>query len=97
MDPNIVDPAGWALIGNAIAKLAIFVVLMIIGAFCMLLGRGVIPSLVLTGDVAQGYALQRRALLVLGLASFILAIVQFARVVIQLLGILNPLFPRFGF
>ncbi len=97
MDPNIVDPAGWALIENTIAKLAIFVVFMIIGAFSMLLGRGVLPSLVLTGDVASGYALQRRALMVLGIVSFILAIVQFVRVVIQLLAILNPLFSRFGF
>lgn len=97
MDPYIVDPAGWALIGNTISKLAIFVVLMIIGAFSMLLGRGVIPSLVLTGDLADGYTLQRRALLVVGLVAFILAIVQLARVVIQLLEILNPLYPRFGF
>ncbi len=97
MDPNIVDPAGWALIQNTIGKLAIFVVLMIIGAFSMLLGRGVIPSLALTGDVAEGYALQRRVLLFLGIVAFVLAIVQFARVVVQLLAILNPLFPRFGF
>ncbi len=97
MDPNIVDPAGWVLIGNTISKLAIFVVLMIIGAFAMLLGRGVIPSLVLTGDLSDGYTPQRRALLVIGLVSFVLAIVQIARVVIQLLEILNPLYPRFGF
>jgi len=97
MDPNIVDPAGWALIENTISKLAIFVVLMIIGAFSMLLGRGVIPSLVLTGDLAESYAFERRALLVVGLVAFILAIVQLARVVIQLLEILNPLYPRFGF
>lgn len=97
MDPNIVDPAGWAFIENTIAKLAIFVVFMVIGAFCMLLGRGVLPSLVLTGDVTDGYVLQRRALVVLGIVSFILAVVQLARVIIQLLAILNPLYPRFGF
>jgi hypothetical protein len=97
MDPTIVDPAGWLLIENTISKLAVFVVLMIIGAFSMLLGRGVIPSLVLTGELVESYTLQRRALLVLGLISFILAIVQIARVVIQLLEILNPLYPRFGF
>ncbi len=97
MDPNTIDPAGWGLIVNTIGKLTIFVVLMIIGAFSMLLGRGVLPSLVLTGEVTDGYALQRRALIVLGLVSFVLAVVQLARVVIQLLDILNPLFPRFGF
>ncbi len=97
MDPNAIDPAGWGVIVNAVDKLAIFVVLMIIGAFSMLLGRGVLPSLALTGEVAGSYALQRRALMILGIVSFLLAIVQFARVVIQLLAILNPLFPRFGF
>lgn len=97
MDPNIVDPAGWALIQNTIAKLTVFVVLMIIGAFAMLLGRGVIPSLVLTADVAEAYTFQRRALLVVGVVAFVLAVVEVARVVIQLLEILNPLFPRFGF
>jgi hypothetical protein len=97
MDPNIVDPAGWTFIQNTITKLAIFVVLMIIGAFAMLLGRGVIPSLVLTGELTESYALQRRALLVLGLVAFVLAIIQVARVVVQLLAILNPLYPRFGF
>ena len=97
MDPNIVNTAGWDLIANTIAKLSVFVVLMIIGAFSMLLARGVIPSLLLTEELADTFTVHRRALHVVGIAAFALAIVQLARVVGQLLAILTPLFPRFGF
>jgi hypothetical protein len=97
MDPNIVNLAGWQLIDNTVAKLTVFVVLVIIGAFSMLLSRGIIPSLLLTGELSGSYRMERQALLVVGLLAFLLAIIQLARVIGQLLAILGPFYPRFGF
>ncbi len=93
----ILDAAGWAQVGNLIAKLVIFVVFMVLGAFSLLLGRAVLPSLVLTNQIAAEFALHRRVLIVLGVISFALAIVEFARAVVQILAILQPFYPRFGF
>jgi hypothetical protein len=97
MEPAILDKAGWDLIGNTIGKLTVFTVLMIIGAFSMLLSRIVLPSLALTGELAKPFHLQRQILLGVGILAFLLAIVQLARVVDQTLTILHALYPRFLF
>ncbi len=97
MDPNVLDAAGWAEVGNLVAKLVFFVVLMVLGAFSLLLGRAVLPSLLLTHEVVAQFAVHRRVLIVLSLISFALAIVEFARAVVQILAILQPFYPRYGF
>jgi hypothetical protein len=97
MDPNIVNLAGWQLIDNTVAKLAVFVVLVIIGAFAMLLSRAIIPSLLLTGELTEQYRVQRQALTVVGIVALALAIFQLVRVIGQVIAILAPYYPRFGF
>ncbi len=97
MDPMVLDAAGWAQIGAVINKLTVFVALMILGAFSALLSRAVIPSLVTTHEAVAGYGLHRRILTVLAIISFVLAIVQFVRVAIDVVAVLQPFYPRFGF
>ncbi len=97
MDPLVLDAAGWAQIGAIINKLTVFVVLMVLGAFSALLSRAVIPSLVTTHEAVAVFGPHRRALSVLSLISFGLAIVQFVRVAIDLVAFLQPYYPRFGF
>ncbi len=97
MEQAILNTAGWDLIGNTIGKLTVFTVLMIIGAFSMLVSRVVLPSLTLTGEITRPFRLQRQILLGVGVLAFLLAIVQLARVVGQALTILNAIYPRFLF
>jgi hypothetical protein len=97
MQPNILDAASWNMIASVIGKLTVFVVLMVLGAFSMLLSRAVLPSLIATHQLVESYAVQRRVLIAAGLVSFALAIVQLARVVDQVIAILDPFFPRWVF
>ena len=97
MDPNVINQAGWQLIDNTIAKLTIFVVLIVIGAFSMMLSRAILPSLFITGDISESYRPQRQVLLGVGVVAFLLAIFQLIRVIGQVIDILTPFYPRFGF
>jgi hypothetical protein len=97
MQPNVLDAAGWAMIGGVITKLTVFTVLMILSAFAMLLARAVLPSLIGTHQIATPYTGYRRVLSAVGLIGFALAIVQFVRIVVDVVAILTPFFPRFGF
>ena len=97
MDPGILDATGWALIDALVVKLAVFTVLMILGAFTMLLSRGIIPSLVDSHHLGDGFSGYRRILVVTGVVAFALAAIQLYRIVGSVLEILNPYYPRFGF
>jgi hypothetical protein len=97
VEQAILDKAGWDLVANTINKLTVFTVLMIIGAFSMLISRIVLPSLTLTGELSRPFRPQRQVLLAVGLLSFLLAVVQLARVVDQSLTILHAIYPRFLF
>ncbi len=97
MQPMLLDATGWAMISVIIGKLTVFVVLMIIGAFSILLSRAVVPSLVATFTLADQYLGYRRALVVVAVIAFVLAIVQFVWIVVSVVAFLQPFYPRFGF
>ncbi len=97
MDPQVLDPVGWSMIAGVIERLTVFVVLMILSAFSLLLSRAVLPSLVTTHQLTDGYLGYRRVLAVVGVVGFILAIIQLVRIVGSIIAVLQPYYPRWGF
>lgn len=97
LQPGVLQPAGWALIGATIARLTVFVVLVILGAFSLLLSRAVLPSLIATHQIEHTFDVHRRVLVAVGVVAFALAIFQLVRVIDLLIAVLQPYYPRWGF
>ena len=95
MDPRIIGPDQWILMSQAMNSLVLFTVLAINTAACMLIAHGVIPSLIMTGDVPVDFNRFRRILYPLFVVSLVAAVFAFARAITLAVALVDQIYPRF--
>lgn len=97
MDPRVAGPDTWVLMTQALNSLVLFVILMVNTAVTFLIAHGVIPSLVMTGDVAPSLGTFRRFLYPLAAVSLVAAAYAFFfRVIPLAIALMDQIYPRFA-
>ena len=94
MDPTRLDPALWGQVHHLTGSLASFLGFMVLGAFALLLGHAVIPSLVASGRLPASVRRQRPLFYALAVAAFGLAAFQSQQWVRLLHQVISQVFPR---
>jgi hypothetical protein len=92
--PQPLGPADNAQIGQALVYLVLFVALTINASFALLLGWGLLPSLVATADIPADLLGMRRLLLPIGLASAALMALALWRGLTLAVEVANLIYPR---
>ena len=92
--PQPLGPADYARIAEALVYLVLFVALTINASFALLLGWGMLPSLVATADVPADLLGMRRLLLPIGLASVALMAFALWRGLTLAAEVANLMYPR---
>lgn len=95
MDPRLIGPDQWTLMTQTLNSLVLFVVLAINTAACMLIAHGVLPSLIMSGDVPPDFGRFRRILYPLFFVSLIAALFAFGRAAILAIALIDQIYPRF--
>ena len=96
MDPStVLNPQQWLLINALLSTLWLFTLLVVNGAFAMLLGHAVIPSVASTRPVLSRLMLFRPPLYLIAIVAFALAIFQLIRFINGYIVLTNELYPRF--
>jgi hypothetical protein len=99
--PDVVDPRGlgpgeWQQIGRVMVDLYLFVALGVNAALAVLLGFGVLPSLVDSLDVPVGLLRWRRWLVSVAAVSVALMVVALARGLGLAIVTVQHIYPRLG-
>ena len=98
MDPQLVNPQfiqhdQWLQLNNLLVLMYLFAASMVTFALSMLVGHGIIPSLVGTRHLPADATKIRLPLYIIGFAAFIAAIF-FVTSAFGLTGVLHTIYPR---
>ena len=94
MTPEVLTELDWQMLFSGLLSIVYFVGFMVLGALSFLLGYAVIPSVLYPPFQFARLRYQRGGLYVIGIASFVLAIYQFARAMGLVIPVVNHMFPR---
>ncbi|TAK33151.1 MAG: hypothetical protein EPO21_13735 [Chloroflexota bacterium] len=94
MTPEPLSDLDWQMLFSGLLSISYFVGFMILGSLSFLLGLAVIPSVLYPPFNFVQLRYQRAALYVIGIASVVLAIYQFARAMGLVIPVLSQFFPR---
>lgn len=96
MDPRFIGLEQWELINRALIHLVLFVGLAVNAALSLLLGHGIIPSLVTSGHSPPEILRFRTLLYPVFAASLLLTLYAFARGLWLAVDVIQQIYPRFA-
>lgn len=95
MEPQAIDAESWKLISGLLIRLYLFAMSLVIFALSMLIAHGVIPSLVVTRHLPSNVQSIRPVFY--GIAAIaIVAVVFFVTNILNLIGVIYGIFPRWA-
>mgnify|MGYP005863890525 CR=1 FL=1 len=94
MDPIRPDTAVWNQVDALTGSLTAFVGFVVLGAFALVLGHAIIPSLAASNRLPRGVERQRPVFYAVSVAAFALAIFQAQQWIRVLYDVLSQVFSR---
>jgi predicted ferric reductase len=94
VDPRALGASDWSQIAHALTALYLFVALAVNAALALLLGVGILPSLVHSLHAPADVLRWRRVLVPVGLVSLALMLLTLAQAIGLAVGSIEQIFPR---